>query len=75
MVNKTLESLKKGESAIIEDLKTADGLRRRFRDLGLINGTEIKCTGQSKHKDISAYLVKGAVIAIRREDAKTVLIK
>lgn len=72
---KTLNSLNPGESAIISELETYDGLRRRFRDLGLINGTKIKCIGQSKHKDISAYLVKGAVIAIRQEDAKTVLIK
>lgn len=71
----TLDNLKVGECACVSRLKTEGGLRRRFQDLGIICGARIKCTGQSTKKDISAYLVKGAVIAIRKEDAKTVFVK
>ncbi len=71
----TLKDLKAGECGVVEDLNTSGGIRRRFRDLGIINGTKILCTGQSTHRDISSYLIKGAVIAIRNIDAETVLIK
>lgn len=75
MVGRTLNTLNIGESAVVKSLATPKELRRRFRDLGLIDGICVKCTGQSTHKDISSYLIKGAVIAIRQEDAQTVLIK
>lgn len=74
MREKTLNSLNIGESGFVAGLNTTGSLRRRFRDLGIINGTQIKCTGQSTHKDIASYLIKGAVIALRHEDADTVLI-
>lgn len=72
---RTLDSLRVGECACVSCLKATGGLRRRFQDLGIICGAKIKCTGQSTKKDISAYLIKGAVIAIRCEDAKTVLLE
>ena len=74
MREKTLNSLNIGESGFVAGLNTKGSLRRRFRDLRIINGTQIKCTGQSTHKDIASYLIKGAVIALRQEDADTVLI-
>lgn len=72
---RTLDTLCVGECACVTCLKAEGGLRRRFQDLGIICGAKIKCTGQSTKKDISAYLIKGAVIAIRKEDAKTVCVK
>ncbi len=72
---RTLNTLQVGECARVTYLEAEGGLRRRFQDLGLICGTKIKCTGQSTKKDICAYLIKGAVIAIRKEDAKKVHIK
>lgn len=74
-MHKTLNQLSVGESGFVENLSAEGSIRRRFRDLGIINGTKIKCTGQSTHCDIGAYLIKGAVIAIRSGDAKTVLLK
>lgn len=75
MKRKTLSDLEIGEYGFVDDLSAVGGIRRRLRDLGIINGTKIICTGQSTHRDISSYLIKGAVIAIRCEDAETVFIK
>lgn len=72
---RTLDTLRVGECACVSRLDTVGGLRQRLQDLGLICGAKIKCTGQSTKKDISAYLIKGAVIAIRKEDARTVSIE
>lgn len=75
MQKRTLDTLKAGECGRVTGLSADAGLRRRFRDLGMINGTKIKCAGKSTHGDIAAYHIKGAVIAIRRDDAETVFIE
>lgn len=72
---RTLDTLSVGECACVSHLEAEGGLRRRFQDLGIICGVKIKCTGQSTKKDICAYLIKGAVIAIRKEDARTVSVE
>ncbi len=49
-------------------------MRRRFSDIGMICGTEVECVGKSPSGDPSAYLIRGAVIAIRSADLKDVYI-
>lgn len=73
-MNKTLNELGIGERGSVSDLTASGSIRRRFRDLGITDGAKIICMGQSTHRDIASYLIKGAVIAIRRDDAETVLI-
>lgn len=64
-----------GESGTVAQL-TADGpMRRRLLDLGLIKNTSVTCIGKSPGGDPSAYYICGAVIAIRRADAASVLIE
>ena len=46
----------------------------RFTDLGLIPGTCVKCVGRSPGKDMKAYLIRGAVIALRNVDSQNILI-
>lgn len=54
----------------------ADGaIRRRLLDLGLIEGTEVMALQQSPSGDPIAYLIRGAVIALRSEDAAQILIR
>lgn len=69
-----LDQLLPGERAVVFELKNEIGMRRRLRDLGLVEETEIECLGQSPAKDPSAYLIRGAVIAIRRKDASAVCV-
>ena len=43
-------------------------------DIGAINGTLVECVLKSPCGDPKAYLIRGAVIAIRDEDAKCISI-
>lgn len=63
---------KKGEVLKI----TADGSeRRRMLDLGLVQGTIVEALQKSPSGDPIAYFIRGAVIALRGEDAMKILIK
>lgn len=71
----TLSSLKKGEKAKIIELKNSGDIKRRLQDIGLIKGTAVKCSFISPLGDPTAYLIKGALIAIRSEDAEKIIIQ
>ena len=47
MVNKALPDLKPGENAIVSKLRTTGAMRRRFLDIGLVQGTQVECIGKS----------------------------
>ncbi|GAA0076452.1 FeoA family protein [Clostridium sp. CTA-5] len=70
-----LNSLPIGERCKVNHLVANGIIRRRFLDLGLINGTEVESLGQSPSGDPIAYLIRGAVIAIRSEDASKILVE
>ena len=44
-------------------------MRRRLMDMGLIPGTRVTCVAASPAGDPSAYLIRGAVVALRARDA------
>ena len=64
-----LNELKDGEECVVVSLLAKDSLRRRFQDLGIIEGTRIKRLKSSPLGDPVSYFVVGAVIAIRSCDA------
>lgn len=72
---KSLKNLRSGESCIIEKILTVGSMRRRFMDIGLLEGTRVECVGTSPCGDPKAFLIRGAVIAIREEDCAKILIK
>ena len=47
-------------------------LQRRLFDLGLISGTTVKALFKSPSSDPTAYLIRGAVIALRSDDTKRI---
>lgn len=71
----SLCSLLKGEGGTVIGINTKGDMRRRFMDMGLIAGTKVRCMLKSAKGDISAYLIRGALIAIRCEDASEILVK
>ena len=71
----TMNKLEVGQSAKVVKLNTKGDMRRRFMDLGLIEGTDVTCLGKSPVGDPKAFLIKGAVIAIREEDSSTITVK
>lgn len=75
MNSKTLLTLQPGEAGIVERLSCTGSLRRRLLDIGLLPGAQIVCVGCSPCKDPKAYLVRGAVIALRATDSRQILLK
>ena len=47
---------------------------RRLKDLGLVEGTKVKCVLRSPLGDPYAYKIRGAVVAIRKEDASQIMV-
>lgn len=70
-----LSDLSQGDTAIIMELTMSGSIRRRLQDIGLIPGTRVECLQKSPLGDPVAYIIRGAVIAIRREDASGVIIE
>ena len=69
-----LIQLQIGQKANVEKL-TADGItRRRLLDLGIIDGTEIEPLYKSPSGNPVAYLIRGAVIALRSDVSKNILV-
>ena len=69
-----LSALDPGERATVVGLSSAcrGAERRRFLDLGLIPGTKVEAELRSAGGDPTAYRIRGAVIALRREQAEMV---
>ena len=71
---KTLADLLPGEKGTVRALKAEGSMRRRLLDLGLIEGTEVECVGQSPCGDPLCYLIRDAVIAIRKSDGGEIFV-
>ena len=64
-----------GKSAVVMCLAVHGGLRRRLSDIGVVEGAVIKCVGRSPLGDPAAYIIRGAVIAIRDCDSRGVIVR
>ncbi len=64
-----LSELKLGESAHVTSISHESCISRRLLDIGLIPGTKVECVLVSPAQNPKAYMIRGAVIAIRNEDA------
>lgn len=71
----SLRSIPVGKSANIKKLLSTGTIRRRLQDIGLIEGTRVDCVQQSPSGDPVAYLIRGAVIALRSEDSAQILVE
>ncbi len=70
----TLNQLPIGKKAIVAALKSTGITRRRILDLGIINGTEIKPLFKSPSGDPVAFLIRGAVIALRSDVSERIMV-
>jgi Fe2+ transport system protein FeoA len=68
----TLDQLRLGEGATIEDVCGRGPFRRRLLELGMLPGTTITRTGQAPLGDPLSFRVRGAVLCLRRTEAATV---
>lgn len=64
-----------GDSVRIVFLANNELTAGRLRDLGFESGAVISCVMQRPKKNIAAYLVRNAVIALRAEDSRLIFVR
>ena len=69
-----LSELPTGKLGYVTSINAKQDMKQRLNDLGVVEGTEIKCIMKSPLGDPVAYLIRGSIIALRREDSETITI-
>ena len=69
-----MNELQPGEKGTVCSIMEKSNMRRRFEDIGIVKGSTVECFGRSPGGDPAAYFIKSALIAIRDEDSKNILI-
>ncbi len=70
-----LNQLPIGSFGKVKKLTAQGSIRRRMLDLGLINDTTIESLRKSPAGDPIAYEIRGAVIALRSDEASNILVE
>ena len=70
----SLYDLPIGRSTTVNSIQAEGITRRRMLDLGLVPGTRVEALRVSPAGDPRAYRIRGAVIALRKEEAHQILI-
>lgn len=71
----TLDRLAVGRRAAVTGLSAPEPQRRRLMELGFIPGGQVAAVQESPWGDPVAYAVCGAVIALRRADARQIAVR
>lgn len=74
METRFLNQIPLNETYTIFKIDESNKMRRRLWDLGFTTGTPITTLYSSPSGNPRAYLIRGAVIALRNEDASTIRI-
>lgn len=70
-----LTALPLGQKARVKELTSDGTTRRRMLDLGLILDTVVEALLKSPAGDPVAYDIRGAVIALRSEEASKIMVQ
>jgi ferrous iron transport protein A len=70
-----LHQLSLGSFGIVRQLTAQGNTRRRLLDLGFIYDTKVEALRKSPSGDPVAYEIRGAVIALRSEEASKILVE
>ncbi|MCI9444150.1 MAG: ferrous iron transport protein A [Oscillospiraceae bacterium] len=71
----TLDRLAVGQRAAVTEVSAPEDQRRRLQELGFVPGGVVSAVQESPWGDPVAYAVCGAVIALRRADARQIAIR
>ena len=74
-MTKSLTQIKNGGSAIVTDLVCSGSVRQRLVDLGVFKGVKINIKGAAPLGDPIIIEINSVEIAIRKNDAKDVLVE
>ena len=70
-----LSNLPLNQSGQVKYLRVGKGTGRRLMDLGFTPGAEATCVLAAPGDGMRAYQVRGAVIALRRREAREVILE
>lgn len=71
----SLDCLPLKQIGIVDHINSSEHIKRRLLDLGIIKGTKIKPILISPSGDLTAFEIRGCLIAIRNDDSKNIYIK
>ncbi|MBC9784806.1 ferrous iron transport protein A [Heliobacterium chlorum] len=64
-----------GRKARVINLELEGFSRRRILDMGLVPGTEVEVLRRSPLGDPTAYLIRGTVIGLRKDEASHIIVQ
>ncbi len=68
----SLATLSAGQFCHVDTIELQGLFKHRILDLGIIPGTVVQCVRHSPSGSPIAFQIRGATIAIRKEDAKQI---
>lgn len=71
----TLNNTKLGEKSKVLKIINDNSIKRRLLDMGLTHGTEVETVLKNYGGNLAAYMIRGALVAIRNEDAEGILVE
>ncbi len=69
----SLADMNVGEKGRVISLKSP--IEKRLSELGLTEGASVECVLRPLFSDPAAYLIRGAVIAIRSRDCRGIMVE
>ncbi len=72
---KRLNDVRLGEEATLITVEANENIKKRLLDIGMVKGSKITPVLISPGKDMVAYNIKGAVIAIRKDDTRNIIVE
>lgn len=70
-----MSDLKKGEKGTVIEINTKGLMRQRLMEMGLTRGIEVKFLRKGAFGDPTSYLIRGTMIALRKEEASEIKVK
>lgn len=70
-----LACLPPGQIGQVEKIDHQPGMTRRLMDLGFTKGAPVRCLFAAPGASMTAYEVRGAVIALRKKDAEKIVLR
>lgn len=75
MPTQTMWELSHGQQATVVALTARGAMRRRLQDIGLVPGARVECINRGMFGEPTAFCIRSAVVALRREDASDVIVE
>ncbi len=75
MPTQTMWELSHGQEATVVAVTAHSAMRRRLQDIGLVPGARVECINRGMFGEPTAFCIRGAVVALRRKDAQSVIVE